>query len=81
MHHTRRFGKSILPDLRGKINQEVLKLNTLAINGQDIAIKEHQGQRVVTFKEIDRVHQRPNGTAGRNFRENRKFLPAVPFGR
>nr|DAT76094.1 MAG TPA: hypothetical protein [Caudoviricetes sp.] len=38
MHHTRRFGKSILPDLRGKINQEVFRLNTLAINGQDITI-------------------------------------------
>ena len=55
-------------------------MNTLAINGQDIAIKEHQGQRVVTFKEIDRVHQRPNGTAGRNFRENRKhFIEGVDY--
>lgn len=55
-------------------------MNTLAINGQDIAIKEYQGQRVVTFKEIDQVHQRPNGTAGRNFRSNHNhFVEGVDY--
>ena len=35
----------------------------------------YQGQRVVTFKDIDTVHQRPEGTADRNFRENKdKFI-------
>lgn len=29
-------------------------------------------QRVVTFKDIDAVHKRPNGTAKRNFNRNRK---------
>ncbi len=55
-------------------------MNTLAINGQDITIKEYQGQRVVTFKEIDQVHQRPNGTAGRNFRSNHNhFVEGVDY--
>ncbi|WP_422447865.1 ORF6N domain-containing protein [Thermoanaerobacterium sp. DL9XJH110] len=41
----------------------------------ELTIKEYQGQRVVTFKDIDEVHGRPDGTAGRNFRENRdKFI-------
>lgn len=35
-------------------------------------IKVWNGQRVVTFKDIDAVHQRPKGTAYRNFKTNRK---------
>lgn len=41
----------------------------------ELTVKEYQGHRVVTFKDIDEVHGRPEGTAGRNFRENRdKFI-------
>lgn len=36
-----------------------------------LAVKEYRGQRVVTLRDIDEVHQRPEGTAGRNFRANR----------
>lgn len=47
----------------------------ITINNKQIIIKEYKGQRVVTFKDIDEVHQRPEGTAARNFRENRdKFI-------
>lgn len=41
------------------------------INNSEILVKEFSGQRVVTFKEIDAVHGRPDGTASRNFRSNR----------
>lgn len=41
------------------------------INNAEILVKEFSGQRVVTFKEIDAVHGRPDGTASRNFRSNR----------
>lgn len=41
------------------------------INNTEILVKEFSGQRVVTFKEIDAVHGRPDGTASRNFRSNR----------
>lgn len=45
------------------------------INGKEISVKEYQGQRVVTFKDIDTVHERVEGTAGRNFRDNKsKFI-------
>lgn len=44
------------------------------INQKEVAVKEFRGQRVVTFKDIDLVHERPDGTAGRNFRENKKHL-------
>lgn len=42
------------------------------IGNSDIAIKEYNGQRVVTFKDIDMVHGRPEGTARRNFNTNKK---------
>jgi len=35
-------------------------------------IKEWNGQRVVTFRDIDDAHGRPSGTAKRNFQQNRK---------
>lgn len=44
---------------------------TIKINNHGIIAKEYKGQRVVTFKDIDTVHERTDGTAGRNFRENR----------
>ncbi len=44
------------------------------INGTPMPIREYNGQRVVTFRDIDSVHQRPDGTAGRNFRTNRKYF-------
>lgn len=40
----------------------------------DLLIKEYEQQRVVTFKDIDELHQRAEGTAGRNFRENKDFF-------
>ena len=43
----------------------------IKIGEREISIKEYNGQRVVTFKDIDTVHGRPEGTASRNFRANR----------
>lgn len=48
--------------------------NTIMINGQNLLIREYQNKRVVTFKDIDTVHGRPEGTAGRNFRTNRNYF-------
>ena len=36
----------------------------------ELPIKEYQDQKVVTLKEIDAVHNRPEGTAKRNFNSN-----------
>ena len=38
-----------------------------SISNVEISVKEYRGQRVVTFKDIDSVHKRPDGTAKRNF--------------
>ena len=42
------------------------------IGNQEVEAIEYRGQRVVTFAMVDRLHRRPDGTAGRNFRENRE---------
>lgn len=51
------------------MNNQLIK-----INNTDLQVKEFKGQRIVTLKDIDTLHQRPEGTAGRNFRENRKHF-------
>lgn len=51
------------------MNKQVVK-----INNTDLSVKEFNGQRIVTFKDIDMLHERVEGTAGRNFRENKNHL-------
>lgn len=52
----------------------------ITINNIHIQIKEYRGQRVVTFKDIDTVHQRPEGTARRNFNENKhRFIEGIDY--
>lgn len=48
--------------------------NLVEINNTELSIKEFNGQRVVTFKDIDNVHNRPDGTARRNFNSSKKYL-------
>ncbi len=56
--------------------------NLISINNQSLRIKEYKGQRVVTFKDIDTVHGRPEGTAHRNFKANREhFIEGVDYYR
>ena len=53
---------------------------SVQVLSNQIQIREWAGQRVVTFQDIDTVHQRPRGTASRNFRENRdKFIDGVDY--
>lgn len=50
------------------------ELTTVNINKTDITVKEYQGKRVVTLKEIDLCHERPEGTARRTFNANKQHL-------
>ena len=55
-------------------------MNAIAIGNTNVAIKEYKGQRVVTFKDIDTVHGRPDGTARRNFNRNKEhFIEGEDF--
>ena len=54
--------------------------NLIKINNKDLQIKEYLNQRVVTFKDIDMVHERAEGTAGRNFRDNKeRFIEGIDY--
>lgn len=46
----------------------------ITINGTGLTVKEYHGQRVVTLKEVDAVHQRPEGTARRTFHSNKEHM-------
>lgn len=55
-------------------------MNEITIGETALTVKEYQGKRVVTFKDIDTVHGRPDGTAGRNFRANKEhFIEGEDF--
>lgn len=50
------------------------------IGNQEISKKEFKNQRVVTFKDIDSVHERPDGTARKRFNDNKKhFIEGTDF--
>ncbi|CDQ10039.1 conserved protein of unknown function [Acidithiobacillus ferrivorans] len=46
------------------------------IVGQNLQVAEYLGHRVITFAMIDRLHQRPSGTAKKRFNENKSRLVA-----
>lgn len=55
-------------------------MQSMTVQGTDIQIKEYQGKRVVTFKDIDAVHQRPEGPARKRFNDNKqRFISGVDF--
>lgn len=54
--------------------------NSIRINSNKLPIRDYNGQRVVTFKDIDTVHERKDGTAKRNFYTNKeRFVEGVDF--
>lgn len=44
----------------------------VTIGSSSLQTKEYRNLRVVTFKDVDAVHERADGTASRNFRANRE---------
>lgn len=53
---------------------------TVTINQSEVRIKEWQGNRVVTFKDIDLVHGRPDGTARKRFNDNKdRFIEGTDY--
>lgn len=49
-------------------------MTQVAINGQTVTVVEYAGQRVVTLGMVDALHQRPEGTARRNFNSNKQHF-------
>lgn len=48
--------------------------NIVEVNGADLQVKMWNGQKVVTFTDIDKVHDRPEGTARKRFNDNKEHL-------
>lgn len=48
--------------------------DVISINGNELNVKMWNGQRVVTFADIDKVHERPEGTARKRFYDNKKHF-------
>lgn len=52
----------------------------IIINTMPLAIKEYNNRRVVTFKDIDTLHQRPKGTARKRFNDNKsRFIEGEDY--
>ncbi len=50
------------------------------INNLELAVKVYQNQRVITFRDIDTVHERPEGTARKRFNDNKRhFIEGEDF--
>ncbi len=55
-------------------------MTLITIHKTQLPVVEYRGQRVVTLAMIDQVHERPEGTARRNFNEHRgRFNPERHF--
>lgn len=53
---------------------------TLKINGHDIDRIEYRNEPVITLKTVDQLHERPDGTARRNFNQNKnQFIENEDF--
>lgn len=52
----------------------------ITVENTEMQIREYNGQRVVTFKDIDTIHQRIKGTARNAFNRNRRhFVKGVDY--
>lgn len=50
------------------------EVQAVVVNGALICVKEYEGRRIVTFKDVDAAHGRPEGTAKRNFNTNKEHF-------
>lgn len=77
----RKVDEAICVSLALNKEREVKEMSELVhIGNSDISIKEYKGKRVVTFKDIDMVHERPEGTARKRFNDNKKhFIEDADF--
>ncbi|AHE72823.1 hypothetical protein M942_09350 [Enterobacter ludwigii] len=57
-----------------------MRKRNIILNNHALPLVEYQGQRAVTFAMIDRVHERPEGTAAATFRRHRqRFITGRHF--
>ena len=61
-------------------SMDIKSYNSIVINNYNLPIREYNGQRVVTLKDVDTVHGRAVGTARKRFNDNRKrFIEGTDY--
>lgn len=63
---------SILQSYQERI--DFIMNESVMIGNTELVVKEYKNIRVITFKDIDRVHKRPEGTARKRFNDNKKHF-------
>ena len=54
--------------------------NLVKVNNKELEAKEYEDKRVVTFKEIDMIHERAEGTARKRFADNNgRFIEGIDY--
>lgn len=55
-------------------------MSNITVNGMGLVLKHYNAVPVITFEEVDMVHQRKDGSARRNFTNNREhFIEGVDY--
>ena len=55
-------------------------MNAITIQNVELPVIEIEGQRVVTLPMVDKVHQRPEGTARKRFNDHKpRFIETEDF--
>ena len=49
-------------------------MDIVTINNHDVGIREYDGQRVVTFEMIEKLHKKQAGAARKRFSENKEYF-------
>ena len=76
----RKSESNITDEIVEQVEKVVNIQNYVKVNNCELGIKKYNNERVVTFKDIDHVHNRPSGTAKRNFNTNKsKFIENIDY--
>lgn len=55
-------------------------MDNITVNNCTVEIRQYNGQKVLTFKDIDLAHGRPEGTARKRFNDNKEhFIEGVDY--
>lgn len=61
-------------------SMDIKSYNGITVNNYNLPIREYNGWRVITLKDIDTIHERASGTARKRFNDNREhFIEGTDF--
>ena len=63
--------------MRGLRSRKPIGFRQWVVHNTEMQIREYNGQRVVTLKDIDRVHEKKTDTAKKSFQKHKKHFILV----